>query len=143
MAKFNIVDRRRFDRNCPLGTEQVATIRTHEGAPAYARDTKSELFLLAVTNFVGGQPYRLRPDAPRLTDALPPHQGGHGPTRVDPVSGGRQPASNPRAAQEQWRTCGRTGGAATRPGIARAPNPCTHGVPKAKSPTLTDRRSSL
>lgn len=41
MAKFNIVDRRRFDRNCPLGTEQVATIRTHEGAPAYAREKRA------------------------------------------------------------------------------------------------------
>jgi TROVE domain-containing protein len=34
----------------PLATEPVATGRTYEGAPGYARDAKTELFLLAVVN---------------------------------------------------------------------------------------------
>jgi hypothetical protein len=34
---------------------QPATTRTHEGAPAWHRDNKSELFLLAVTGFMGGE----------------------------------------------------------------------------------------
>ncbi|WP_433333068.1 TROVE domain-containing protein [Spirillospora sp. CA-294931] len=33
------------------------TGRTHEGAPGYARDTKGELFLLAVANMVGEQTF--------------------------------------------------------------------------------------
>lgn len=38
----------------PVRTEATPSVRTHEGAPGYARaDTRSELFLLAVTNTVG------------------------------------------------------------------------------------------
>lgn len=37
----------------PIRTETVASGVTHEGAPGYARDAKSELFLLAVANMVG------------------------------------------------------------------------------------------
>ena len=49
MAKFNIFRAR------PAGTSPVATApapsgRTYEGGDGYARDTKSELFLLAVSN---------------------------------------------------------------------------------------------
>ncbi|WP_434438922.1 TROVE domain-containing protein [Lentzea sp. E54] len=52
MAKFNIFRAR------PAGTSPVATAtapsgRTHEGGAGYARDTKSELFLLAVSNMGG------------------------------------------------------------------------------------------
>lgn len=52
MAKFNIFRAR------PAGTSPVATAtapsgRTHEGGDGYARDTKSELFLLAVSNMGG------------------------------------------------------------------------------------------
>lgn len=37
----------------PVATATVATGSTYEGAPGFARDAKSELFLLAVANFVG------------------------------------------------------------------------------------------
>ncbi|MFD9704758.1 TROVE domain-containing protein [Lentzea sp. NPDC059081] len=52
MAKFNIFRAR------PAGTSPVATAakpsgRTYEGADGYARDAKSELFLLAVSNMGG------------------------------------------------------------------------------------------
>jgi TROVE domain len=36
----------------PIKSEEVASGTTYEGAPGYARDVKSELFLLAVANFV-------------------------------------------------------------------------------------------
>jgi len=36
----------------PVATERAPSGRTHEGGPGYGRDTKSELFLLAVTNMV-------------------------------------------------------------------------------------------
>ncbi|MGI5504846.1 TROVE domain-containing protein [Lentzea sp. CA-135723] len=49
MAKFNIF-RARPAGTSPVATEPVPAAVTHEGAPAYARDTKSELFLLAVSN---------------------------------------------------------------------------------------------
>ncbi|MFD5826745.1 TROVE domain-containing protein [Lentzea sp. NPDC060358] len=52
MAKFNIFRAR------PAGTSPVATAaepsgRTHEGGDGFARDAKSELFLLAVSNMGG------------------------------------------------------------------------------------------
>ncbi|SER26263.1 TROVE domain-containing protein [Lentzea xinjiangensis] len=52
MAKFNVFRAR------PAGTSPVATARapsgrTYEGGDGYARDTKSELFLLAVSNMGG------------------------------------------------------------------------------------------
>jgi hypothetical protein len=37
----------------PIVTNTVSTTRTALGAPGFTRDTKSELFLLAVSNFVG------------------------------------------------------------------------------------------
>ncbi|WP_280195801.1 TROVE domain-containing protein [Nocardia farcinica] len=37
----------------PIKTKAKKTTVTHEGAPAHVRDARSELFLLAVTNFVG------------------------------------------------------------------------------------------
>ena len=37
----------------PVASEQTPSGVTHEGGPGFARDTKSELFLLAVANFVG------------------------------------------------------------------------------------------
>lgn len=52
MAKFNTIDRRRITTTGPITTvPDVATI-THEGAPAFTRNTKSELFMLAVANMV-------------------------------------------------------------------------------------------
>lgn len=54
MAKFNIVDRRRFNANGPIKTVSATPdTTTHLGAPGYTRDVKSELFLLGGANFVG------------------------------------------------------------------------------------------
>lgn len=52
MAKFN-GPRTRPAVQSPVRTETVASGTTFEGAPGYARDAQSELFLLAVTNMVG------------------------------------------------------------------------------------------
>lgn len=52
MAKFNTT-RTRAAVSSPITTESTASGRTYEGAPGFARDTKSELFLLAVSNMVG------------------------------------------------------------------------------------------
>jgi hypothetical protein len=52
MAKFNR-STVRAAVSSPVKTDAVATGRTYEGAPGYARDAKSELFLLAVANMVG------------------------------------------------------------------------------------------
>ncbi|MDE1673844.1 TROVE domain-containing protein [Nocardia gipuzkoensis] len=51
MSKFNTTSTRPVGHG-PIATESVATARTHQGGPGYARDTRSELFLLAVTNMV-------------------------------------------------------------------------------------------
>lgn len=52
MAKFN-TRTTRTAVSSPVKTETVPSGRTFEGAPGHARDTKSELFLLAVANMVG------------------------------------------------------------------------------------------
>lgn len=52
MSKFN-VKTVRTAVNSPIRADNTPTGVTHEGAPGYARDPKSELFLLAVTNMVG------------------------------------------------------------------------------------------
>ncbi|MCR3752858.1 TROVE domain-containing protein [Lentzea californiensis] len=52
MAKFNIF-RARPAGTSPVATAPVPTSVTHEGGDGYARDTKSELFLLAVSNMGG------------------------------------------------------------------------------------------
>lgn len=61
MSKFNrAANPHRIKVNGPISrvtTEPLPTRRTEEGAPAYARDAKSELFLLAVTNMVGEQTF--------------------------------------------------------------------------------------
>ncbi|WP_112141296.1 TROVE domain-containing protein [Glycomyces dulcitolivorans] len=41
----------------PVSSEPAPSGRTAQGAPGYARDAKSELFLLAVTNMVGEQTF--------------------------------------------------------------------------------------
>ncbi|MCC8250954.1 TROVE domain-containing protein [Saccharothrix luteola] len=56
MSKFNF-GRVRAAVAGPVVSEAVASGRTHEGAPGYAREPKSELFLLAVTNMVGEQTF--------------------------------------------------------------------------------------
>ena len=52
MSKFNSASARPAVMS-PVVTERTPTGRTYEGAPGYARDLKSELFLLAVANTVG------------------------------------------------------------------------------------------
>ncbi|GAA3957596.1 TROVE domain-containing protein [Actinomadura viridis] len=52
MAKFNKAGARTAV-STPVKTETVASGRTHEGAPGYGRDIKSELFLLGISNMVG------------------------------------------------------------------------------------------
>lgn len=52
MAKFNTTTTRAAVAS-PVKTEATPSIQTHEGAPGYLRDAKSELFLLAVSNMVG------------------------------------------------------------------------------------------
>jgi hypothetical protein len=47
----------------PITTEAVASGRTHEGAPGFARDAESELFLLAVSNMVGEHTFYEKADA--------------------------------------------------------------------------------
>jgi hypothetical protein len=49
MAKFNRISTRPAAGASPIVTAATPTGRTFEGAPGYARDAKSELFLLAVT----------------------------------------------------------------------------------------------
>ncbi|PSK99377.1 TROVE domain-containing protein [Murinocardiopsis flavida] len=56
MAKFNRSGTRPAGSG-PVTSEQAPSGRTHEGAPGFVRDTKSELFLLAVTNMVGEQTF--------------------------------------------------------------------------------------
>lgn len=57
MAKFNTSTTRPATGASPIRTDIIPTGVTHEGAPGYARDTKSELFLLAVANMVGEQTF--------------------------------------------------------------------------------------
>jgi len=52
MSKFNRTTVRPAVHS-PIVTESTPSGRTFGGAPGYARDAKSELFLLAVTNMVG------------------------------------------------------------------------------------------
>jgi TROVE domain len=53
MSKFNTSSSAKPAGRGPVVTTLTPDTLTHEGAPAYTRDTKSELFLLAVSNFVG------------------------------------------------------------------------------------------
>jgi hypothetical protein len=53
MAKFNTTATKAATGASPIVTEAAPAGVTHEGRPGYARDTKSELFLLAVANMVG------------------------------------------------------------------------------------------
>ncbi|WP_375476420.1 TROVE domain-containing protein [uncultured Jatrophihabitans sp.] len=53
MSKFNRTGLARVSARSPIRAEASASGRTYEGAAGYARDAKSELFLLAVANMVG------------------------------------------------------------------------------------------
>jgi hypothetical protein len=52
MSRFNKLPAKTHG-GTPIATAKVATGTTGNGAPGFARDAKSELFLLAVSNFVG------------------------------------------------------------------------------------------
>ncbi|WP_017625575.1 TROVE domain-containing protein [Nocardiopsis chromatogenes] len=56
MSKFNRTGAHPSGRG-PITSEQVPSGLTYEGAPGYARDARSELFLLAVSNMVGEQTF--------------------------------------------------------------------------------------
>ncbi|MDA1359357.1 TROVE domain-containing protein [Glycomyces luteolus] len=62
MAKFNKATARPALES-PVRSGADAKGRTYEGAPGYSRDTRSELFLLAVTNMVGEQTFYEAADA--------------------------------------------------------------------------------
>src|SRR5215510_7235792 len=53
MSKFNRTALRAATGRGPITATAVPTGLTHEGAPGYAHDSKSALFLLAVSNMVG------------------------------------------------------------------------------------------
>lgn len=68
MAKFNTGLAR---RPRPATGSAEPTISTHEGAPAYERSPKAELFLLAVSNMVGENAfYEVAPDRDARYEAL-------------------------------------------------------------------------
>ena len=56
MTRFNNKAARRTTGSSPLRTAPVRVGATHEGAPGYARDAKSELFLLAVARPIARSP---------------------------------------------------------------------------------------
>jgi len=56
MSKFNKSATRAAVAS-PIATEHTASGRTFEGAPGFARNLKSEMFLLAVSNMVGEQTF--------------------------------------------------------------------------------------
>jgi hypothetical protein len=53
MAKFNTVDKRGSRSPGPVQTEKSPTLLTGNGAPGFARDAKSDLFLLATGSMFG------------------------------------------------------------------------------------------
>jgi hypothetical protein len=53
LSKFNTPREARPRVTSPVTSEPTPSVRTYEGGAGYQRDTKSELFLLAVTNMVG------------------------------------------------------------------------------------------
>lgn len=63
MSKFNDPKVRAASGRGPVVTERTSTGPTHQGAPGYGRDPKSELFLLAVTNMVAERTFYETPDA--------------------------------------------------------------------------------
>lgn len=56
MSRYNTASAAVQPRS-PVRTSATPSARTHEGAPGYARDAKSELFLLAVTHMGDGSFY--------------------------------------------------------------------------------------
>ena len=69
MSKFNVTGRFAAAASSPIHTQAIATGVTYEGASGYARDAKSELFLLAVSNMVGENTRSTRPPASVTPDS--------------------------------------------------------------------------
>lgn len=69
MPRFNTAGTRPAVRG-PVTAEAVPSGVTHEGAPGYARDDKSELFLLAVAHLGDGSFYESQPERDRRLTAL-------------------------------------------------------------------------
>ncbi|WP_040828885.1 TROVE domain-containing protein [Nocardia jiangxiensis] len=64
MSKFNTTATRPANTATgPIGTKKNKTVDTHEGAAGFKRDKRSELFLLAVSNFVGENTFYESADA--------------------------------------------------------------------------------
>jgi hypothetical protein len=61
MSRFNTAATR-VTVHSPVTTESVPSGVTHEGAPGFARDSKSELFLLAVSHMGDGSFYESQPE---------------------------------------------------------------------------------
>lgn len=78
MARFNTTGTRTTTAS-PVITEAVPSGVTHEGAPGFARDHKSELFLLAVSHMGDGSFYESQPERDSRFRALV-----HGVTMNDP-----------------------------------------------------------
>jgi hypothetical protein len=78
MSRFNTPAARPAVHS-PVATGAVPSGVTHEGAPGFARDQKSELFLLAVAHMGDGSFYESRPERDRRFTALV-----HGVTMNDP-----------------------------------------------------------
>lgn len=53
MAKFNVTDKRSSKSPGPIQTEASPSLRTGNNAPGYARDAKSDLFLMATGSMFG------------------------------------------------------------------------------------------
>lgn len=79
MSRFNQAGTKPAVRS-PITTETVPSGRTHEGAPGYARDAKSELFLLAVSHMGDGSFYEPKTERDTRFRALI-----HGVTMADPA----------------------------------------------------------
>lgn len=78
MARFNTAGTRAA-RFSPVTSEAAPSGVTHEGAPGFARDSKSELFLLAVAHMGDGSFYESQPERDRRFCALV-----HGVAMADP-----------------------------------------------------------
>lgn len=61
MAKFNVTDKRSPKSPGPIQTGTSPTLLTGNQAPAYARDAKSDLFLLAVGSMFGEKKFYSNP----------------------------------------------------------------------------------
>ena len=79
MSKFNQAGTRTAAVRSPVVAEAVPSGVTHEGAPGFARDPKSELFLLAVSHMGDGSFYESAPERDRRFCALV-----HGVAMADP-----------------------------------------------------------